>query len=296
MSLIYCPECGHEISAAAVACPSCGRPIQARPVVERKVIATGPREESSFPKWAIIPIVVVGGLLLLFAFFLISRNSDDSNENLRVNVRTTRGANGVDTASTTDSQTVTVPPASDGSTITEPGSSTTVPSATSAPGYSQTVPGTQTSANPASTKATVRIEAKVAPATANGQPRAVRNERFYLLDKDLETILSDADIEPIEGNSLTNSLGLSMVYPDRFGDFNRKALRAIKEHIKYAGTTNSAGTAELGGIEPDSYYLFGITKVGRGFAVWSSPVSITTGENILNLTPARITEMQDSGE
>ncbi len=91
-----------------------------------------------------------------------------------------------------------------------------------------------------------------------------------------------------------SSFGLSVVYPNRFGDFRNKALRAIKDHIKYAGTTNASGTAELGGIEPDSYHLFGITKVGNGFAVWSSPVSITSGENILNLSPARVTELQES--
>ena len=39
MSLIYCPECGSEISNNAIACPSCGRPISApEPVVEKKFV------------------------------------------------------------------------------------------------------------------------------------------------------------------------------------------------------------------------------------------------------------------
>ncbi len=46
-------------------------------------------------------------------------------------------------------------------------------------------------------------------------------------------------------------------------------------------------------IEPDSYYLFGITKSGKGFAVWSSPVSIRNGENVLNLSPQALTEIQE---
>ena len=104
-------------------------------------------------------------------------------------------------------------------------------------------------------------------------------------------ILSEAGLEPIEGNSLMNSLGLSVLYPDRYDAFNRDALRAIKGHIKYAGTTDGSGKAEMGGIEPDSYYLFGITKSGRGFAIWSSPVSIVAGQNALNLTPQQLTEM-----
>jgi hypothetical protein len=120
----------------------------------------------------------------------------------------------------------------------------------------------------------------------------VKNEKFYLLDKDLESILSEANLEPIEGQTLLNSFGLSVLYPERFGAFNRDALRAIKDHIKYAGTTDANGKAELGGIEPDSYYLFGITRSGRGFAIWSSPVSINAGQNALNLTPQRLTEME----
>jgi hypothetical protein len=258
-------------------------------------VATKVTEDSSFPKWAVIPIVVVGALLLLFIFLMIGRDGSDENENLRVNVRTTRGSN-ADTARTdtsTSSSTVDVPPATDGQSITVPDSSTS-----SVPGSSQTIPGSSVTANPAATKAKVVIDAKVAPRTANGQPQPVRNERFYLLDKDIETILSDADIEPIEGQTLTNSLGLALLYPDRYGDFSRRAMRVLREHVKYAGTTNSSGLAELGGIEPDSYYLFGITRIGRGFAVWSSPVSIVSGENRLNLSPARINEVRDdaSGE
>ena len=65
------------------------------------------------------------------------------------------------------------------------------------------------------------IDAKVANKT--GAPTAVRNERFYLLDKDLDSILIDADLDPIEGQTLANSFGLSVVFPDRYGEFNRKA-------------------------------------------------------------------------
>ncbi|HMJ09743.1 MAG TPA: zinc-ribbon domain-containing protein [Pyrinomonadaceae bacterium] len=278
MSLIYCPECGHEISNSAVACPNCGRPINARPVVERKVVvADVPRSDDGFPKWAFIPIAVLGAVLLLM-FFVYMRNNDDSaNSNLAVNVSTRRP--------TTASQTVSIPPASD--TQVE-----TVPQSITVPGSSTTVSGI----DPARVeKGTVVIDAKVS--TQNGRPLAAKNERFYLLDKDLETILSDAGIEPVEGQSLTNSLGLSILYPGKYGDFHRDALQAIKGHIKYAGQTDGSGKAQLGGVEPDSYYVFGITKTGRGFAVWSSPVSVVAGQNILNLSPQPVTELSDySGE
>jgi hypothetical protein len=138
------------------------------------------------------------------------------------------------------------------------------------------------------------IDAKVI--SRNNSPQPVRNEKFYLLDKDLESILTEAGVDPVEGQTLIGSLGLALVYPDRYGDFSRNVMRAIKNHIKYAGTTDSSGKAQLGGVDPNSYYLFGMTKTGRGFAVWTSPVSVQPGENVLNVGPQRLTEIdQTSG-
>ncbi len=281
MSLIYCPECGHEISQAAIACPSCGRPINApTQTIERPVVITRPREDGGFPPWAFVPIGILGIAALFLLFYAMSRNDETANTNLNVNVSTTRSRTG-ETSRTTDSQTINVP--SDSTTVTlPPTSSQTV-----------TVPGSQTSI-PADSKGKVIIDAKVANRT--GAPTAVRNEKFYLLNKDLDSILNDANLDPIEGQTLANSFGLSVVYPDRYGDFNRKALAAIKDHIKYSGMTDGSGKAQLGGIEPDSYYLFGITKTGKGFALWSNPVTIRTGENILNLSPQSVTEMDRSSE
>ena len=274
MSMIYCPECGHEISSAAVACPSCGRPLSAgRPVVERAPIVAEPVRKDGVPTWVFIPLGIIGIILVALFFVVMSRNSEDANSNLSVNVNARRPAS-------TSNERVS----------TEIPSSSTVTNVPPSNVQSVTVPGAQTDVSAAPSKGSVVIDARIAGRT--GQPQAVKNERFYLLDKDLETILSEAGLEPIEGQSLTNSLGLSVLYPDRFDAFNRDALRAIKGHIKYAGTTDDAGKAELGGIEPNSYYLFGVTKSGRGFAIWSSPVSIIPGQNALNLTPQRLNEME----
>jgi hypothetical protein len=79
--------------------------------------------------------------------------------------------------------------------------------------------------------------------------------------------------------------------PDQYGNFQRRAMAALKSHIKYAGTTDSNGKAQLGGIQPDSYYLFGVVRSGNGFAIWSSPVAINPGENVLDLAPQMITEI-----
>jgi len=275
MSMIYCPECGHEISTAAVACPNCGRPLSAsRPVIERTAVVAEPIKKDGVPTWIFIPLGIIGAILVVVFFVMMSRNSEDANSNLSVNVNARRPA------STTNERVST----------TEIPSSSTVTTVPPSDAQSVTVPGSQTAVSLPPSKGSVTIDAKIAGRT--GQPLPVKNEKFYLLDKDLEMILSEAGLEPIEGQSLMNSLGLSVLYPDRFEDFNRDALRAIKGHIKYAGTTDGAGKAELGGIEPNSYYLFGVTKSGRGFAIWSSPVSVIAGQNALNLTPQRLTEME----
>lgn len=288
MSLMHCPECGHEISNTAVACPNCGRPINVEPVVERKVVVAHHRPRG-VPTWAIATVGIMGILLLFFIFFLFTRgSSDDANENtrLRVNMNAQgRSANRDTVASTNEPSTVTSVPAAPSSVSVPP----TMPS-TETP-----VSGSQVSLPAQPTKGTAVIQAKVI--TKNNQQQPVRGQRFYLLDKDVEQILSDAHVDPIEGNTLTGSLGLAAAMPDQYGDFQRRAMAAIKNHIKYAGTTDSNGKAQLGGIDPNSYYLFGVVRSGNGFAIWSSPVAINPGENVLDLAPQSITQIdRSSGE
>ena len=284
MSLVFCPECGHEVAAGAAACMNCGHPMHPPVIpvapVERNVVVTPPRRESEFPTWALIPIGLLA-LVLIFVLYLAFRNSDDSaNTNVNVNVAARRS----NSSTTGDSRTTSVAP-SDVDSVSVPSQQTTVP------GQTTTVPGTTTTAPaaPPPDKGSVVINARVSP--PRGAVQTVRNTRFYLLDEDIESILSDADVEPIEGNTLTASLGLAAVYPERFGDFQRAAQRAIAAHVKYSGTTDSSGKADLSGVEPKQYTLFGITKIGSGFALWNSPVSIIAGENVLNLSPQSVTEI-----
>ncbi|HEX8288776.1 MAG TPA: hypothetical protein VF556_12305 [Pyrinomonadaceae bacterium] len=290
MSLTVCPDCGHEVSIAATACPNCGHPF-AKPIIERKVVVADTPREKGIPTW-VFAVLGILGVLVLFILFVATRNNDDetANRSLNVNVAAARdsSSNTRDTArSTTDSQTVTsIPPSTDSQTVTVP--STSAPSSVSLP---QSPSSSTTVTTVPADKGTVVIDAKIA--TKTGTPQAVRNEKFYLLDKDLETILSDADVEPINGQTLTNSLGLAIMYPSRYGDFQKEALNAINKHIKYRTVTDPSGKGQMKNIEPDSYYLFGITKSGSGFAVWSAPVTIQNGENVLNLSPQRLTEIRE---
>lgn len=283
MSLINCPECGHDVSNSAVACPNCGRPLQNRTVPPARPVVVDRRDnEGGIPPWAFVAMGIAAVLILFFVILMVNRDSDDTaNTNLRV--RMNEQERSVPTRETTISESP--------STVTVPSSPTYE---TSVPTSQSSVPGSQTTVNSAPDKGVVRIDAKVI--SQSGSPQAVKNEKFYLLEKDLETILGDADLEPIEGNTLSNSLGLAIAFPERYGDFRRKALDAINKHIEYSGTTDSSGQAELRGVDPGSYYLFGMSKTGKGFALWSSPVSVIAGENVLNLAPQRVNEIQGSSE
>lgn len=65
-------------------------------------------------------------------------------------------------------------------------------------------------------------------------------------------------------------------------------MRAIAAHVKY-GNQRFGRSARLGSIAPKEYYLFAITPVGNGFAIWNSPFSVNAGDNLLNLSPASVT-------
>ncbi len=290
MSLVICPECGHEVSNEAVACPNCGRPLAVpTPVIQRKVVVAENRSDEGFPKWVIAPIVILA-LVVIFLLIAITRNNEEASNTRTVNVNLDtqrRSTDSRETSSRTDTSPNQIQVPSSSTTVNPPSSSTTAPSY---PSSSTSVPPSSSVTVP-SDRGVVVIDAKIA--TRSGAVQSVKNEKFYLLDKDLEQILSEADLEPIDGNSLSNSFGLAVMYPDRYGDFQRGALAAIKKHIKYSVTTGADGKASMKDVNPDSYYLFGITKSRTGFAIWSSPVSITGGENKLNLQPATLNEMSE---
>lgn len=274
MSLILCPECGHEVSTSAAVCPQCARPMRAPPAGEPKVFVTPQVDrEGGFPTWALIPIGLLAVVLIFVAY--IAFREPDTTANTNVNVNVARRP----TTDTRSTSTSTVP-ATAATEEQQPAQTTTIPGTSTAPPVA-----------PPPDKGKVMLNAKAA--TTGGSTQAVRGARFYLLDQDVETILRDAGVEPIEGNTLAGSLGLAAVFPDRYGDFQRSAMRAIAAKAKYSGTTNGTGGANISGVDPKGYYLFGIAKIGRGFALWNSPVSVIAGDNTLNLSPQSVTEISD---
>ena len=291
MSLILCPECGHEVSTMATACPNCAYSFIKPDVPRNVVLASPPVEERGLPNWAYAVFGLLGVLLLFAVFIFMNRSRDAELSNSNINLTVANNRKNADTPRP-PTQTVSVPAATDSQPVSIPSTTTSAPSTvTTVPASSKT---TTTVPAPAVDKGTVTIDAKIS--NSKGNILNVKAEKFYLLDESLDSILSKANIEPIDGQSLTNSFGLSVLYPSRYADFNRDALNAIKSHIKYNGLTDSNGKAQLKDVKPNSYYLFGVTKSGNGFAVWDSPVTIQIGENILSLSPQSLTEVKNDSE
>lgn len=287
MSLITCPECANEVSSSAVACPNCGHPFVRPTVQPRVVVQEFVEEDSGFPKWAFIPLGLLGVVLLFVLFAFLRQGDDEAQRNINVQIAGKSNGNTIrETTIRPDSQPnqVVVPSTAQPNQVVVPSTTTTT---TLPPATTTTIPSTATAPPD---KGTVSLEAKVLSRNSS-TPQAVRGTRFYLLKKDAETVLEDANIENDTGQSLLTALGISMVDSARFGDIKSKAMSAIGRSAAYNFTTDGSGKASLKDVKPDNYYLFAVTKSGNGYVVWNQSVTIQAGQNSLVLSPASPTEV-----
>lgn len=284
MALIICPDCGNEVSTAAVACPKCGRPMSPPAFEERTVIrevAPAAVERDSFPKWIFIPLGLLGVVLIFLLIMLFSQEKDEQT-NVSVNLSNKRPDNSnVNSAAKTETN-IVIPPTNSDPMISNVPQTNSNSGSNSAGTPSESVNIDRGSLN---------IDAKVSDSSGNEKP--VRAEDFYLLDKDLDSILNDADIEPINGQSLRNSFAISIVYPEKYAETRKKALAEISKHIKYKVRSDSSGKAQMKDIKPDSYYLFAITKTSNSFALWNAQIPVNGGQNTLSLNPQPLVEIPE---
>ncbi len=109
MSLIICPECAKEVSAAAAACPNCGHPF-VRPTVQPRVIVNEfVEEESGFPKWAFIPLGLLGVVLLFVLFAFLRKGDDEDQQNINVRIASQQPASNASRETTTAARTDSPP-------------------------------------------------------------------------------------------------------------------------------------------------------------------------------------------
>jgi hypothetical protein len=287
MSLINCPECGNECSAAAAKCPNCGHPFVSEVKKEVRILRT--EETKEFPKWIILPIVVVTGLFL-FMIFMVMRNNDDT-ANTNVNIRLA----GTPLQTTRVSSEPPVVPREVTTVSSNPAPREVIVKETApAPAAPVTITKVENAPAPVLTKGVVKVSAKVLGDNGTSQP--VARQRFYLLDKDLSSILSGAGIDDEEGQGLTTAFALSVVNPGKYRETNQKAMAAIKRHVVYSNSTDGQGIALMNDVKPANYYLFAISATPNKFAIWDSPVTIQVGQNDLLLDPQSYTKVNTSNE
>ncbi|NNE98944.1 MAG: zinc ribbon domain-containing protein [Pyrinomonadaceae bacterium] len=281
MSSIKCPECSKTISSKAEACPGCGYPLSSasssRAVLSESESGTG----ASVPMWAIAPAVILGVVVLFGLIYMIQNNDEPVDENINISVAKERSRNSADARSKRTPETI-VPDGTD-KTIVETRKEAENDQTLAADTKTQVRDNQEE-------KGSVKINARVSD--SKGKITPVEEEKFYLLDKKLGDILTDAKLKPIENLDLKNSFGLSVLSPEKYPEFNKKALAAINNHVKYDALSGSNGMAQMNEIEPGEYFLFAIHKVGNGFAIWSSKVDIKPGNNTLNIKPERLNELK----
>jgi uncharacterized OB-fold protein len=293
MALITCPDCGNQVSTEAVACPQCGRPmapavIEPLPMAREVVVQEFAAEERKFPPWAMALIVLLGAGLIFALFMMLRGGPEDDTANRNVNVRVAAGDR--DAADSRSNRSRTTSSASSDASAPRASEVTVPPSQDTTVVTPNLPPPTRTETATGETvpvgKSVLTIEAKIRPASGSATEQPVQRETFYLLKKDLESILSDADIDDEEGRGLVNAFGMSVLYPNRYPEINRKALAEINKHVVAKTLTDAQGKARFPDVKPDSYYLFGITKTRDGFSVWNTPITLSEGQTNLNLEPS----------
>ena len=121
----------------------------------------------------------------------------------------------------------------------------------------------------------------------NNRNRPASFTEFFLVENSLDEIAANARI------NLPSNQGIS--------SFSELWARAIQRGYRFPGVaanirnalassslsrikTNSVGEATLSNVQPGDYFLVGTSTLGQVGVVWSKPISIKTGENIMSLS------------
>ncbi|MBC7795340.1 MAG: zinc ribbon domain-containing protein [Pyrinomonadaceae bacterium] len=296
MSMINCPECGNECSALAPICPNCGHPfapaVVPTPVPQqpRVVIREVPQSDNGgFKPWMLAPLIIVAAIIAFGVILFTRDNAETANNNANVRIQETRTTR--TTVANNDVVSTTIPSTSSGTTTSRT-VETSVPSSSSVttttlPPTTTTLPPTSSTSSTTSTTTSAPVRDKgVVAITAtvensSGTKQTVKKEKFYLLDEDLETILSKAGIER-EGSDYASTCGASLI-DSTMRDTLQKCNAAIKPHILYSTLSDSSGKASFKDVKPDDYHIYGVTKVGNSYAIWNTSINVNAGDNIINL-------------
>ncbi len=161
-------------------------------------------------------------------------------------------------------------------------------------GLAQTAaPVAQLAPSAAHAQSALRLRATVA--LKPGYPQPVARTTFYLVDDSLATILKSAGVT-IKGRDGKDKLaqteddyaiwfgfGANNLRMLPIGDFYGKAMGTLKPHILQTVISDFDGKARFAPIKVGAYYLLGVARTPKGFAVWHmrAPLDQPTVELLL---------------
>ena len=123
---------------------------------------------------------------------------------------------------------------------------------------------------------TIRATVSLKP----GYPQPVARTTFYLVDDSLASILKSAGVM-IKGRDGKDKLaqteddyaiwfgfGANNLRMLPIGDFYSKAMATLKPHILQTVISDFDGKARFAPVKVGAYYLLGVARTPKGFAVW----------------------------
>lgn len=142
-----------------------------------------------------------------------------------------------------------------------------------------------------STKAKSTLSFDTGIVFRTGDIKPVARTKFYLLDKDLVSILSGfSHRHPQTGITevVTSLMGIYISYcssenSNEWPDRNMRVWERLTPHVVQKVTTDFSGKATFKQIPPGKYYLIGCTSMMRSTIVWNLEVDLSSGNNDLTL-------------
>lgn len=127
----------------------------------------------------------------------------------------------------------------------------------------------------------------------NGKSKEAFYTEFFILDRDLETILRKAGIKLEEFSSITTYSELwarsrknAFLFPGVQKTIRTALLSLVEKGEGRRVRTDVDGAAEIIGLEKGRYFVIGTASLGKVGVTWSVPISLKSGSNKISLTLA----------
>ena len=127
----------------------------------------------------------------------------------------------------------------------------------------------------------------------NGKSKEAFYTEFFILDRDLETILRKAGIKLEEFSNISTYSELwarsrknAFLFPGVQKTIRTALLSLVEKGEGRRVRTDVDGAAEIIGLEKGRYYVIGTASLGKVGVTWSVPISLKSGSNKISLTLA----------